>query len=138
MTTTTSHNNVVSGLDQPQRRLTTETKSALKTTEFFAFVAMVLAVVVTANFYDGDGTAGDPFGATTASPSDRSPGPHRTTDISPCRSRSATATAANRLGGQRLFGHAASATTPDTQQLCRVRIRPLTRTDLTREEPCLG
>jgi hypothetical protein len=66
MTTTTSHNNAASGLDQPQRRLTTETKSALKTTEFFAFVAMVLAVVVTANFYDGDGTAGDPFGATTA------------------------------------------------------------------------
>ena len=28
---------------------------------------MVLAVVLTANFYDGDGnTGGDPFGATTA------------------------------------------------------------------------
>ena len=67
MTTTTSHNNVASGLDQPQRRLTTETKSALKTTEFFAFVGMVLAVVLTANFYDGDGGGtGDPFGATTA------------------------------------------------------------------------
>jgi hypothetical protein len=49
------------------RRLTTETKSALKTTEFFVFVAMVLAVVVTANFYDGDaGSNADPFGATTA------------------------------------------------------------------------
>jgi len=46
--------------------LTTETKGAFKTTEFFAFVAMVLAVVVTANFYDGDGNTGDPFGATTA------------------------------------------------------------------------
>jgi hypothetical protein len=66
MTTTTSHNDASSGLDQPQRRLTTETKGAFKTTEFFAFVAMVLAVVVTANFYDGDGTTGDPFGATTA------------------------------------------------------------------------
>jgi hypothetical protein len=65
MTTTTSHNDA-SGLEQQQRRLTTETKGALKTTEFFAFVAMVLAVVATANFYDGDGTNGDPFGATTA------------------------------------------------------------------------
>jgi hypothetical protein len=27
---------------------------------------MVVAVVVTANLYDGDGTGGDPFGATTA------------------------------------------------------------------------
>jgi hypothetical protein len=67
MTTTTSHNDAAYGLDQPQRRLTTETKSAFKTTEFFAFVAMVLAVVVTANFYDGsEGTNGDPFDATTA------------------------------------------------------------------------
>ena len=66
MTTTTSHNDATYGVAQPQRRLTTETKSALKTTEFFAFVAMVLAVVVTANFYDGDGSTGDPFGATTA------------------------------------------------------------------------
>jgi hypothetical protein len=52
-------------LDQP-RRLTTETKASTKTTEFFIFVAMVLAVVVTANLYDGNGTDGDPFGATTA------------------------------------------------------------------------
>ena len=66
MTTTTSHNDASYGLDQPQRRLTTETKGATKTTEFFAFVGMVLAVVATANFYDGDGTGGDPFGATTA------------------------------------------------------------------------
>lgn len=51
-----------------ERRLTTETKGALKTTEFFVFVAMVLAVVVTANLYDGsdNGDGGDPFGATTA------------------------------------------------------------------------
>jgi len=68
MTTTTSHNDAAYGVDQPQRRLTTETKGALKTTEFFAFVAMVLAVVVTANFYDGSNgsNGGDPFGATTA------------------------------------------------------------------------
>jgi hypothetical protein len=51
--------------DQPVRR-STETKNATKTTEFFAFVAMVVAVVVTANLYDGNGTDGDPFGATTA------------------------------------------------------------------------
>ena len=67
MTTTTSHNDAAYGLDQPHRRLTTETKGAPKTTEFLAFVGMVLAVVLTANFYDGDGgTGGDPFGATTA------------------------------------------------------------------------
>ena len=66
MTVSTSHNDAAYGLDQPQRRLTTETKGALKTTEFFAFVAIVLAVVVTANLYDGEGTNGDPFGATTA------------------------------------------------------------------------
>jgi len=64
--TTTSPNNAAYSLYHFQQRPTTETKSALKTTEFFAFVAMVLAVVVTANFYDGDGTTGDPFGATTA------------------------------------------------------------------------
>ena len=29
-------------------------------------MAVVLAVVATANFYDGDGTNGDPFGAPTA------------------------------------------------------------------------
>jgi len=54
-------------VDQPRRRLTTETKASTKTTEFLAFVAMVLAVVVTANLYDGTGNGdGDPFGATTA------------------------------------------------------------------------
>ena len=66
MTTTTSPNDAAYGVDQPQRRLTTETKGSFKTTEFFSFVAMVLAVVATANFYDGDGSNGDPFGATTA------------------------------------------------------------------------
>jgi hypothetical protein len=66
VSTPVSQNDASYGLEQPQRRLTTETKAAIKTTEFFAFVAMVLAVVATANFYDGDGTNGDPFGATTA------------------------------------------------------------------------
>jgi hypothetical protein len=55
------------GVNQPRRRLTTETKASTKTTEFLAFVAMVLAIVVTANLYDGTGNRdGDPFGATTA------------------------------------------------------------------------
>jgi len=66
MTATTSQNDASDRLDRPQRRLPTETKGALKTTEFFAFVAMVLAVVVTANVYDGGDGSGDPFGATTA------------------------------------------------------------------------
>lgn len=48
------------------RRLSTETKASFKSTELFAFIAMVIAVVVTANLYDGNGTDGDPFGATTA------------------------------------------------------------------------
>ena len=60
MTTTTSHNDASYGLDQTPRRLTTETKAALKTTEFFAFVAAVLAVIVTANLYDGNGDGADP------------------------------------------------------------------------------
>jgi hypothetical protein len=64
-TSTAPRNDAGYSTEQP-RRLTTETKASTKTTEFFAFVAMVVAVVVTANLYDGDGTAGDPFGATTA------------------------------------------------------------------------
>lgn len=64
-TSTSPRHDLDLGVDQP-RRLTTETKASIKTTEFYAFVAMVVAVVVTANFYDGDGSTGDPFGATTA------------------------------------------------------------------------
>lgn len=51
------------GVDQP-RRLTNESKASTKTTELYVFVATVLAVVATANVYDG--STGDPFGATTA------------------------------------------------------------------------
>jgi hypothetical protein len=65
MSTTAAHTDLDLGVDQP-RRLSTETKNATKTTEFFAFVAMVVAVIVTANLYDGNGSSGDPFGATTA------------------------------------------------------------------------
>ena len=64
-TSTDTRSSDVDYTDQP-RRLSTEPKNSTKTTEFFAFVAMVVAVVVTANVYDGNGTDGDPFGATTA------------------------------------------------------------------------
>lgn len=63
-TSTSPRRDLDLGVEQP-RRLTTETKASIKTTEFYVFVAMVLAVVVTANFSDGDGS-GDPFGAAEA------------------------------------------------------------------------
>ena len=37
---------------QPVRRLSTETKAAFKTTEFFAFVAMVIGVLIAAAIVD--------------------------------------------------------------------------------------
>lgn len=64
-TPTATRNEVDFGIDRP-RRLSTETKASTKTTELFVFVAMVIAVIVTANFYDGNDADGDPFGATTA------------------------------------------------------------------------
>ena len=67
MSNATATHNDVDYPNEQHRRLSTETKNATKTTEFLAFVAMVIAVVVTANVYDGTGNgAGDPFGATTA------------------------------------------------------------------------
>ena len=65
MSTTAAHTDLDLGVDQP-RRLATETKNSTKTTEFLAFLAVVVAIIVTANLYDGNGTDGDPFGATTA------------------------------------------------------------------------
>lgn len=61
--TTATRTDLDLGVDEP-RRLSNETKHATKTTESFVFVA----VIVTANFYDGhaNSTGGDPFGATTA------------------------------------------------------------------------
>lgn len=44
-------------------RLSTETKASTKTTEFFAYVAAVLAIVVTALVVGDAGQGGDPFGA---------------------------------------------------------------------------
>ena len=68
MSTQTAALNTAGYASEQTHRLTTETKASTKTTELFVFVAMVLAVIVTANFYDGEaGSAGgDPFGATTA------------------------------------------------------------------------
>ncbi|WP_052091171.1 hypothetical protein [Modestobacter caceresii] len=48
-------------------RASTETKSALRTTEFIAYAAAVLGVVITALAVDADGRGGDdPFGAESA------------------------------------------------------------------------
>ncbi|MGY2081794.1 hypothetical protein [Modestobacter sp. SYSU DS0657] len=48
-------------------RPSTETKSALRTTEFLAYVGAVLAVVITALAVNDDGRGGeDPFGAESA------------------------------------------------------------------------
>ena len=64
MTTQARHDQ---DLVQPTRRLSTETKSATKTTEFFVYLAVVAAIVVTAVVVgdDGKGTR-DPFGALDA------------------------------------------------------------------------
>lgn len=46
------------------RRVGVETKPSFKTTEFFVFLAAVIAVVITALTVDGDAnTGGDPFNA---------------------------------------------------------------------------
>ncbi|OXM61177.1 hypothetical protein CF165_39715 [Amycolatopsis vastitatis] len=52
------------GADRPAA---TETKPAFKTTEFFVFLAGVVAIVITALTVDGDAsTGGDPFNAEQA------------------------------------------------------------------------
>jgi hypothetical protein len=50
--------------DRPARRLATETKAAFKTTEFIAFVAMVIGVLIAAAVVDDAGAGG--FGAEKA------------------------------------------------------------------------
>ena len=55
-----------SAMNVPVHRLSTETKAAFKTTEFFAFLAAALAIIVTAVVVDGDGNAPDPFSAEQA------------------------------------------------------------------------
>ena len=50
--------------DRPARRLATETKASFKTTEFMAFVAMVIGVLIAALIVDDGGDGG--FGADQA------------------------------------------------------------------------
>jgi hypothetical protein len=54
------------GLSAAIPRLSGETKVSFKTTEFFAYLAMVVAIIVTALVVDGDGAAPDPFNAEQA------------------------------------------------------------------------
>jgi uncharacterized membrane protein len=50
----------------PPRRLETETKASFKTTEFFAWIAASVAVLIAAAVISGDGSAADLFTATKA------------------------------------------------------------------------
>jgi hypothetical protein len=52
--------------EQPTRRLSTETKASTKTTEMFAYVGAVLAVIITALVVGNGGSGPDPFGASEA------------------------------------------------------------------------
>jgi hypothetical protein len=54
------------GLSASASRWGTETKAAFKTTEFFAFLAAALAIIVTAIVVDGDANTPDPFNAEQA------------------------------------------------------------------------
>ncbi len=67
MTTTTNHTNapVYSADVNAPRRLTTETKSAFKTTELIVFVLSVVGVLVAAAVTD-NGDDGQGFGARSA------------------------------------------------------------------------
>lgn len=64
---TTSTSGRDSGKGDARRRLTTETKSSTKTTELIAYIAAVLAVIVTAYVVgdNGKGSA-DPFSSLDA------------------------------------------------------------------------
>jgi hypothetical protein len=56
--------NVTARNDEHRTRLSTETKSAFKTTEFIVYVLVVIAIVVTAAVVgDGDGKGRDLFDA---------------------------------------------------------------------------
>ena len=48
-------------VSQRARRLTTETKTALKTTEFWAMVGLIVAILVSAAVINGDGSGTDEF-----------------------------------------------------------------------------
>ena len=66
MATTANTSRRAADRTSASRRLTTETKSAFKTTEFIAYVAAVLAVVVTAFVVGADDNGVDAFGAAQA------------------------------------------------------------------------
>jgi hypothetical protein len=54
------------GLGAAVHRWGTETKAAFKTTEFFAFLAAAIAIIVTAIVVDGNANTPDPFNAEQA------------------------------------------------------------------------
>ncbi|HEU0089892.1 MAG TPA: hypothetical protein VFQ77_19960 [Pseudonocardiaceae bacterium] len=54
------------GMGATARRSITETKASFKTTEFFAYLAAVLAIIITAGVVDGNGNTADPFNAEQA------------------------------------------------------------------------
>jgi hypothetical protein len=51
------------GGSSPARRLATETKQAFKTTEFWIYVALLVALLIAGSVVDGDGQASDVFAA---------------------------------------------------------------------------
>jgi hypothetical protein len=55
-TARTSRAEGVGGLGQQARRLATETKAAFKTTEFWAMLALIVAILVSAMVIDGGDT----------------------------------------------------------------------------------
>ena len=52
-----------SSIGRAARRLATETKQAFKTTEFWAMVALVIAILIAGNSIEGDGGGADIFAA---------------------------------------------------------------------------
>lgn len=60
----TRRDNLPLATDRAPRRLSTETKAAFKTTEFFAFIAAVIAVLISAAVLDNSDAGG--FGARQA------------------------------------------------------------------------
>lgn len=65
--TTAHQSSTASHDDTPHVRRATETKSALKTTEFFVYLLVVVAIIVTAAVVgDGEGDGNDLFGALPA------------------------------------------------------------------------
>ncbi len=51
------------GLGGGARRLGTETKAAIKTTEFYAYLATIVGILIAGNTIESDGESADYFGA---------------------------------------------------------------------------